>query len=214
MPTSDAVPSGDAGWSWRPPLADGESFILFPPQPTDPGAHEMDGGGKGRENRGKGPSLYTKSHAFPSMCARGSGLSSPAPSLAPPPNSAEPPAGRRKGTIFSIRGLKFTSRLEAVGRSKNTSSNSSEGFELAGKGQADGNAQRRRLRGSGSTRRHAGTAKPPPARRLNSDLDAASFRRTAPSSRGRFRRRNADPTAAGGDSYDRWAPPHRCYCFC
>jgi hypothetical protein len=200
MPTSDAVPSGDPGWSWRPPLADGESFILFPPL-ADRSRSARNGGGEGgREPKQlcRGPSLYTKSRAFPSMCAGGVRIEQPSTatrSSAEQRQTSGRPAQRRN--LFDPRAqIYITAR---GGPSENPSSNSSEGLELAGKGQPDGNAQRRRLRSSGSTRRHAGTAKPSPARRLNSDLDAASFRRTAPSSRGRFRRRNADPTAAGGD---------------
>jgi len=200
MPTSDAVPSGDAGWSWRPPLADGESFILFPPL-ADRSRSARNGGGKGeRENRSKGPPIYTKtkSRAFPSMCA-GVRIEQPGTATC---SSAEQrqTSGRsaQRRNLFDPRAQIYI--MARAARSENPSSNSSGALELAGKGQPDGNAQRRRLRGSGSTRRHAGTAKPPPARLPNSDLDAASFRRTAPSSRGRFRRRNADPTAAGGDN--------------
>jgi hypothetical protein len=218
-----AVPSGDAGWSWRPPLADGESFILLPPlrSPADP--QDAFQARTGMERRGKGggkgpccPSLYTKPRSF-SKHVRGVVriehrhllLRRTAPNLRP--------AGRRKGTAFSIRGIKFTSRREARGaKPKNPGFNSSEALELDGTGRTERQCAAKApppRAAPGEARRHSETSSPRDRTQISTP---PSFRRTAaPGSRrggGAFRRRDADPTAAtagGGEllNQDRGAPP-------
>jgi hypothetical protein len=95
MPIQDALPSGDAGCSGRPPAADGESFIL-PPPPADRS--------KTRHRSARNEEA-TPNHAPSQACAL-LGQSRQAPSISPPPN---PPnlslctACRRKGAIFFFR---------------------------------------------------------------------------------------------------------------
>ena len=99
MPYLPATPAGPGGHRW--PTARASFFSRR--SPTDPGAHEMEGG-RGRERTEARALLSTPkpNHAPFQACARGSGLSSPAPPLAPPPKSAKlRPAGAKAQSFRS-----------------------------------------------------------------------------------------------------------------
>jgi hypothetical protein len=149
----------------------------------------------GREQRGRAPSVYTKSRAVASMCAGTVAFSAAEP--AKPLALHSQPAGAKAQLyfLFSIRELKFTLRREIV----------DPGTPVASPGSfraCDEKAEMRkgggRLCDSGGTsqetHRHAETSRTRDAQAQISP--GTSFGGTAPSSR---RPRRRPTAAAGGD---------------